>query len=315
MANFWKKLGKPFLVLAPMDDVTDYVFREIISRLAKPDVMFTEFTSADGLMFEKNEHGFQKLKFSERQRPVVSQIWGGNPETISKAGSIVEKMGFDGIDLNMGCPDRNVMKKHGGAGIIGNYELAATVISAAKKGAPSLPLSVKTRLGNEKTDMADWISFLLKQNLDALTVYARKPEQLSKGPTFWDDIGRIVKMRNELAPGTTVIGNGDIKSYEEAMDKYKKYGVDGLMIGRGIFQNPWIFEKSPKKHSRDEYLKVLTDHMDLFVNTWGGKKNFAILKKFFKVYVKDFNDATTVRERLMKANDRQEVEKILEKIS
>ncbi len=294
-----------------MDDVTDYVFREIVCRLAKPDVMFSEFTSADGLMFEDNAHGFQKLKFSDTQRPVVAQIWGGNPETITKAASIVEKMGFDGLDINMGCPDRNVMKKHGGAGVIGDYQRAEAVISAMKIGAPSLPISVKTRLGNEKTEMSEWITFLLKQKLDALTVYARKPEQLSKGPTFWKDIGQIVQMKDELSPGTIVVGNGDVKSYSEAIEKHKKYKVDGIMIGRGIFHNPWVFEKNAQFHTRSEYLKALLDHMNLFVETWGRKKNFAILRKFFKIYVKDFNDATTVRDRLMKAINHDEVEKIL----
>lgn len=311
MNNFWKNLKKPFLVLAPMEDVTDYVFREIVCRLSKPDVIFTEFTSADGLMFNTNERGYMKLKYSERQRPIVAQIWGGNPETVLKSAQIIEKMGFDGIDINMGCPDRAVMKKHGGAGVIGDYERAAAVIAAMKKGAPSLPVSVKTRLGNEKTEMSEWISFLLKQNLSALTVYARKPEQLSKGPVFWEELGKIVDMRNNLSPETVLTGNGDVKSYSEAIEKHEKYKVDGVMIGRGIFHNPWVFDKNQRIHTKEEYLKVLVDHMDLFEEIWGRKKNFAILKKFFKIYVKEFEGSTVIRDRLMRVKTSNEVREIL----
>lgn len=313
MVNFWKTLEKPFLVLAPMEDVTDYVFREIVCGLAKPDVLFTEFTSADGLMFNSNERGFMKLKYSERQRPIVAQLWGSNPETMFKAAQIVEKYRFDGIDVNMGCPDRNVVKKHAGAGLIGDYERAIKVIEAVKKGAPSIPFSVKTRIRKKNVEMEDWIGFLLKQNLSALTVYGRTPEQLSKGDMDWDGIGRIVEMRNDLSPETIIVGNGDVKSYSEAIEKHEKYKVDGVMIGRGIFQNPWVFEKTrnPATRTRDEHLNVLRDHMNLFVETWGRKKNFSILKKFFKIYVKDFGGATEIRDRLMKSKNKPEVEQIL----
>lgn len=296
-----------------MENVTDYVFREIVCDLSRPDVMFTEFTSADGLISPGKERVIPKLKYSERQRPIVAQIWGGHPNSMYEAAQIVKKMGFDGIDINLGCPDRNVMKKPGGSGLIGNYEIVGKIIEAVKRGAEGIPLSIKTRLRYKEVTTKEWMSFLLEQNIEALTVHGRTPEQQSKGEADWEEVGEIVKLKNTISPKTIIIGNGDIKSYGQAYEKYEKHKIDGVMIGRGIFSNPWVFDKSSKEvvRPREDYLKILLKHLNLFEETWGKKKNFAILKKFFKMYVKNFIGATALRERLMEAKKSDEIRVIV----
>ncbi len=246
MSNFWPKLPKPFLVLAPMENVTDYVFREVIAKVAKPDVFFTEFTSADGLFSKGREVVIRKLQYSQLQRPIVAQIWGKEPENFYKASQLVKDLKFDGLDINMGCPDRGIVKNGAGAGLVGNYSLTKEIINAVKKGSGNLAISVKTRLGQENIITERWIEFLLEQDIDALTIHGRTAKQMSKGEASWEAVGKGVKIKNKISPKTILIGNGDIGSYEQAKDKHDTYGVDGIMIGRGIFSNPWIFEKSQK---------------------------------------------------------------------
>lgn len=313
MANFWKKLKKPILILAPMEDVTDHAFREIVCQLAKPDILFTEFTSAEALKYKTSERVYQKLKYSENQRPIVAQIWGGNPENLYDAAKLVREYGFDGVDINLGCPEKNVMKKPAGSGLIGNYDVVDKIIKAVKEGAGGLPVSVKTRMRYKNTTIDEWVGFLLKYDLAAITIHGRTPEQQSTGTADWNEVGRMVELRNKTAPGTLIIGNGDVKTYADAVDKYDRHKVDGIMIGRGIFHNPWIFAKEikPKERSKEEYLQTLLGHMELFEKTWGRKKNFAILKKFFKIYVKDFDGASVIRDRLMKSKNSHEVREIL----
>lgn len=313
MDNFWKKLERPFLILAPMENVTDHVFREIVCDLAKPDVMFTEFTSAHGLESPGREKVMLKFKYSPRQRPIVAQIWGSSPENMKLASRLVRKLGFDGVDINLGCPDRNVMKKSAGAGLIGNFEVVGKIIKAVKEGADGMPVSVKTRLRYKNVTTEQWMEFLLKQNVDALTIHGRTPEQQSTGNADWEAVGKIVEMKNVLSPDTVIIGNGDVRSYEQAVEKYDKHRVDGIMIGRGIFSNPWVFEKKLvySEHPRDDYINILLKHLDLYEATWGKSKNFAILKKFFKMYVRSFDGATELRERLMKTKKSSEIREIL----
>lgn len=299
-----------------MDDVTDCVFRDIVCSLAKPDVMFTEFTSADGLFSKGKEKVLPKLKFSVSQRPIVAQIWGNKPEIMFTAAKLVGKLGFDGVDINFGCPDRNVMKKPAGAGLVGNFKVVSEIIRAVREGAENMAVSVKTRLGNGKVTTREWAEFLLEQNLQALTVHGRIARRMSKGPADWDEIGKIVRLKDRISPETIVIGNGDVLSYAESVDKFKKYKVDGVMIGRGIFHNPWVFEKTPavKDRSREQYLEVLLKHLDLFEKTWGENKHFAVLKKFFKMYVKNFKGANALRDQLMKTGSADEIRSILKKI-
>jgi nifR3 family TIM-barrel protein len=304
MINFWQKLPTPFTVMAPMDDVTDNVFRQVILSTARPDVFFTEFANVDGLVHGANGIPLRKLDYSKKQHPIVAQIWGTDPANFEKASRMVAKFGFDGIDINMGCPVKDVVKSGSGAGLIGNYELVGQIIKAVKKGAGKTPVSIKTRLGNKINISHEWIKFLLEQEICALTVHARTAVQMSKGNADWSEIGKIVKTRNVIAPKTIIIGNGDIKNYEEVELMYKKYGVDGVMIGRGIFANPWVFDPTSPVlrgagHSKEDYMKLLARHVDLFEKTWGNTKHFAVLKKFFKMYVKDFEGANAFRQKLM----------------
>lgn len=313
MSNFWQKLDKPFLVLAPMEDVTDYVFREIVTFLPKPAVFFTEFVSSDALCSKGREATISKLKYSERQRPIVAQIWGSDPDKMEKAASIVKELGFDGVDINMGCPVDAVMKKGAGAAHIKNPALTKEIIKAVKRGADGLPVSIKTRIGIDKIVTVEWIGFLLKQNLAALTVHGRTAEQMSKGEANWDEIGKAVKLRDEISPSTLLIGNGSIKSKNEALLMSEKHKVAGVMIASGIFSNPWIFE-AENEHSREEYIEVLQKHLQLFEDTWGKTKNFEIMKKFFKMYIKGFDGANQLRQRLMETKSRKEALQIIENI-
>ncbi|MBD3366327.1 tRNA-dihydrouridine synthase [candidate division WWE3 bacterium] len=317
--NFWQQLDTPFTVLAPMEDVTDFVFREIIAQTAPPNVFFTEFTNVAGLMSEGRKVVAQRLKFSEKQRPIVAQIWGTDPKNYYEGAKLVAEMGFDGVDINMGCPQRNVVKQGAGAGLIETPKLAAEIIESTKEGvlaaegAEKIPVSVKTRLGFKKIITKEWAEFLLKQDIAALTMHGRTQGQMSKVPANWDEIKKVVKARDEIAPETVIIGNGDVADHKEAVKKAKKYGVDGVMIGRGIFTNPWAFEKAPIEHTPKEHLDLLLKHTKLFVDTWETKKNFAIMKKFFKVYVRGFEGASTLRAGLMGCESLEEVETIVEK--
>ena len=277
----------------------------------RPDVFFTEFTSADGLVF--NSHGIplRKLTYTEDQRPIVAQIWGNDPGRMGKAAKIVKDLGFDGIDVNMGCPVREVMKHGSGAGLIGNYDLSREIIKTVKKEARGISVSVKTRLGKNENIAEDWCTFILKQDVAALTIHARTAKQMSKVPADWDEIAKIVKLKNKISPKTLIIGNGDVKSYKEVLDFSEKYGVDGVMIGRGIFFDPWVFCKTSKTHMRVDYIKLLLKHIDLFEKTWVDTKNFAIIKKFFKMYINNFRGAAKLREKLMKTTSFKEIKALL----
>lgn len=308
MSNFWTKLPKPFVALAPMEDVTDFVFREIVAtELLRPDVMFTEFTNVDALNsigFEKTIH---RLKFSENQRPIVAQIWGTNPLHFMKSAQIAEKLGFDGIDINMGCPVRTVIKIGACSALINNHQLVKEIIKATKKGSNKLPISVKTRIGLKEVVTEDWITFLLEQCIAAVTIHGRTAKQLSDVPANWEEIGKAVKIKNQISPDTIIIGNGDVKSYNDVLETYKKYGVDGVMVGRGIFSNPWVFEKIPKEHKFEEYKKVLINHLKMYDNTMHYDK----LKKFFKMYINNFEGASNLRAKLMETKSVDEALKLL----
>lgn len=309
MNSFWKKLPRPFMVLAPMENVTDFVFREVVSKyLPKPDVCFTEFTNVDALNsggFEKTIHRF---KFSDKQRPIVAQIWGTNPENFMKSAKIAEDLGFNGIDINMGCPVRAVTKIGACSALINNQALASEIIKATREGAKNLPISVKTRIGFKTIVTDDWITFLLEQKIDALTIHGRTAKQLSDIPANWDEIAKAVKIKNRIAPETIIIGNGDIKSRNEAIKKHEETGVDGVMVGRGIFSNPWVFERKEKVHKFDDYKKVLLKHLEMYDNTMHYDK----LKKFFKMYINNFSGASNLRAILMETKNINEALKILE---
>ncbi|MCS7092534.1 MAG: tRNA-dihydrouridine synthase [Patescibacteria group bacterium] len=315
MPNFWTRLVKPFTVLAPMDDVTDYAFRELVANyLPRPDVFFTEFTNAEGLVSAGKKSVLKKFLYSDSHRPIVAQIWGINPDNLKKAAKMVFDLGFDGVDINMGCPDKKVVKKGAGAGCILDFEKTARMIAAVRSGAKKIPVSVKTRLGFNKIQTNEWISFLLKQGLDALTIHGRTAIQMSEGSANWDEIGKAVEIKNKVSPSTIIVGNGDILSYSQVLTMYDKHHVDGVMIGRGIFHDPWVFEKQIEKIQRDkkEYFDLLKKHIDIFDKTWGKTKNFSTLKKFCKMYIKGFDGASSLREKLMNAKDSKEMLLILQ---
>ncbi len=303
--NFWSQRAKPFLVLSPMEDVTEHVFREIVAMLLpKPDVFFTEFTSAGALANPGGRAAsLSKLRYSENQRPIVAQFWGNNPDKLGQAAKLAAKLGFDGVDINMGCPDKNVVKHGAGAGLIRTPQLAAAIIKSVRSEAGNLAVSVKTRLGVDSDVSETWIPFLLSQQIDALTLHARIAVDMSKGEAKWDKIGRTVEYRNALAPDTVIIGNGDIKTVAQAHEMHRIHGVDGIMIARGIFHNPWVFEKSPQVHSREEYLTVLRKHLQLYTETYGKTRNYEAMKKFYKMYIKDFDGANALRQQLMETRN------------
>lgn len=313
MANFWQTLPRPFLAFAPMDDVTDFVFREIVASYSKPDVFFTEFTSVDGLFSAGRANVIRKFKYSEAQRPIVAQIWGKNPEYFYKAAQLIKEFNFDGVDINMGCPDRTIMRNGSGAGLVANYPLAREIVESVRAGCGDLALSVKTRLGRDSVIVDEWIGFLLGLGLDAIIIHGRTAKQMSKVPADWEQIGKAVKMRDETAPGTVIVGNGDIGSYREACLMQKNYEVDGVMIGRGIFMNPWVFEKSavPRVHTRSEYTRILVNHLKLNHKTWGESRNYEIMKKYFKMYLRDFDGASQLRLRLMETKNYLEALQII----
>lgn len=307
--GFWEKLKKPIMVLAPMADVTDCVFRQIIAKYGKPDVFWTEFVSADGLAHPvAREKLLIDLKYSENERPIVAQIFGGKPENIKTASALCKELGFDGIDINMGCPDKAVEKQCSGAAMIKDPELAREIILAARAGAGDLPISIKTRIGYNKNEIDTWIRRLLELNLPALTVHLRTRKEMSDVPAHWDLMKDIVKLRDEISPETLIFGNGDALDIEDARQKVKETGCDGVMLGRAIFGNPWLF--SEKIPTLPEKLKVMIEHTKLFEKMLGEHKNFAIMKKHYKAYVNGFDGAKELRVKLMEAENADQIEKI-----
>ncbi len=312
MKTFWNKLAKPFFVLAPMDDVTDTIFRRVISQAAPADVYFTEFTNATSFCSPKGKSSTDsRLAFKPEEQPIVAQIWGTNPEHYAIMSKHLAKQGFSGIDINMGCPERRIVKNGACSALIENPSLAAELIEAAKTG--GLPVSVKTRLGFKTQKTEEWASFLLKQDIAALSMHGRTQKEMSKVPARWEEIGKIVKIRDELSLDTLVIGNGDVKDREHGEKIAKQYKVDGIMIGRGVFQNPFGLEKPAKSHSRDELLGLLNLHLDLFdEENKKSPRKFAPLKRFFKIYVRNFSGASELRNKLMQTNSTQEVRRLIE---
>ena len=209
-ANFWQKMKKPIIALAPMEDVTDTVFRQIIIKSGRPDVFFSEFTSLDGIFSLGKEMVIKRFQFTEIEHPIVAQIWGMNPENYYKGAKLIKNLGFDGIDINMGCPQKKVVSHGACAALINNPNLAIKIIKATQKGASGFPISIKTRIGYKNIQTEEWITLLLKQNIDVLIVHGRTAKELSEVPNHWDEIEKARKIRDSLKVKTLVIGNGDI---------------------------------------------------------------------------------------------------------
>lgn len=311
--NFWAELPKPFFILAPMEDVTDVVFRHVVKEAGAPDVFFTEFTNSDSFCHPEGIESVRgRLAFTEDEQPMVAHIWGDKPEFFREMSIALADMGFKGIDLNMGCPVPNVAERGKGSGLILRPEVAAELIEAAKAG--GLPVSVKTRIGfTEMDEMEGWISHLLKQNIANLSVHMRTRKEMSKVEAHWELIPKIVKIRDEIAPETLITINGDILDRQMGLDLAEKYGVDGLMIGRGIFKNPYAFEKKPQEHSPKELIDLLRLQLDL-QDKYAEQvpRSIVGLHRFFKIYVKGFPGANDLRVSLMNTKSTAEVRAILD---
>lgn len=313
--NLWKQLAekkKLFFVLAPMADVTDWAFRQIIVECGKPDVLYTEFVSVDGLCSDKGRPRLlPRLKFSENERPIVAQFFGNDPKDFYECAKLALELGFDGIDINMGCPDRKVLKQGSGASLILNPELASLIVKETKRGAGKIPVSIKTRIGYGTIDTEAWIGHLIEIEPAAILIHGRTAKEMSKVPAHWDEIGKAAKLCN--AAGIPVIGNGDITSYVEAIEMAGRYRLDGIMIGRGIFSDPWIFQKDadPKSKGVGERVGLMRRHIKNFVELWGPEKHFDIIKRFIKIYINDFDGAKELRNELMTARNPEQIEAVL----
>jgi len=323
--NFWKNLEKPFFCLAPMSDVTDIAFRSILAKYSKDRenknsvVFWTEFVAADGLA---NKLGRKKLahilKFKESERPIVAQVFGANVDNMKYACQYIASLGFDGIDINMGCPDKSVVSQGAGSGMIKNPQLARKIIQAAHAGIESaglhIPVSVKTRIGFSKEEIDTWIGELLKEDISALTIHLRTTKELSLVPANWNHIKKIKELIKKSGKEVILIGNGDVVDIDDARKKYEDYGCDGVMIGRGVFGNPWFFSsKTNSSISIEDKLKVLKEHVQIFEKELSGPKHksFAVMKKHFKAYVNGFEGAKELRVKLMETENAKQVEKII----
>lgn len=310
--NFWGKLKKEkkvFFALAPMSDVTDSAFRKIIAKYGKPDILFTEFVSCDGLCSVGREKLMPLLKYDKTERPIVAQLFGSVPENFEKSASLVKDLGFDGIDINMGCPQKNIIKQGSGSKLITQPKLAQEIIRATKKGAGDLPVSVKTRIGYKENEIENWLPFLLEEKPVAITIHGRTQKEMSKVPAHWDIIKRGVEIAK--GSGVLILGNGDIKSLVEGRIKAKETGVDGIMIGRGIYGNPFLFNEEKQKTSEQEKLLVLIEHLSFFKEIFKKEKSFNLMKKHIGAYVKGFKGAKELRINLMESQNPDQAIKII----
>jgi len=324
----YDELTKPFFVLAPMDDVTDTVFRQIVNSCHAPDLAFTEFVNVDGLMSPGRPKLFKKLRFDASEKNLVAQLWGLNPDNFAAIaeqiadGTIARELGlpdgcnFVGVDLNMGCPAKSEVQNGACSALIKleNRELASDIIDATKRGlAGRLPLSVKTRIGFSEVDMT-WFEFLLGKDLDMLTVHGRTRKEMSKVPAHWDVVGKVRELRDELAPRTLIVGNGDAIDHAHGLELAGKWGLDGIMIGRGVFKDPYAFAKESSwgTLTRGDRIALYTKHVKLFADTWqAGERPVHTLNKFCKIYINGFDGAKELREQLMSSTDTDELLQIL----
>ena len=313
--GFWDSLPKDFVVMAPMADVTDCAYREIIAKYSRhgepgggPDVFYTEFVASDGL---NNEIGRPKLmhnfKYTENERPIVAQIFSNKPENIESAARLCRELGFDGIDLNMGCPERNICKQGAGCGMIKTPELLPEIIAAAKRGAGDIPVAVKTRVGWSQNELETWIPAILDCDVAALILHGRTKKVMSSIPANWDWIARAGEIVRASGKPTKFIGNGDVQSVAQAKEYAQKYGVDGVMIARAIFGNPWLFDTQKNEVSVREKLEVMLEHTEIFIRELDQHKNFAVMKKHYKAYVAGFDGAKELRVKLMESQTFHEI--------
>lgn len=321
--NFWNNIDGPIYALAPMEDVTDTVFREIVLAISDSkylNVVFGEFTSTDGLCHPiGKDRVSHRLLVSESERKllndkkikIVAQIWGSEPENFAKAAKIInEEFNFDGIDINMGCPVKKIVKQASCSELIRFPELAKEIVIATKE-ASKIPVSVKTRTGIKVHETEKWIANLMEVRPAAITLHARTQKMMSDYPAEWEQLAIAKEVRDSIDKDIPLIGNGDLFSIEQCFEKLEQYKIDGVMVGRGIFKNPWFFNYPNHPHSKKEKIELMKKHFLLFTNTWDNEKSIAIMKKFFKIYTYDFYGASELRGRLMEQNKAEEMEKII----
>jgi tRNA-dihydrouridine synthase len=325
MESFWRKLPTSFFALAPLADVTDPAYRRLIGEYGAPHVMYTEFVSADGLYHTREKKGMKDEEnplvrdfgYTEGERPILAQIFGSNPETIEYAAALAAQMGFDGIDLNMGCPDRSIEKQGAGAGMIKTPELVAPIMEAARRGAATgkngaLPVSIKTRIGYHREAMDEWLPIVLATKPDALAVHLRTRKEMSKVDAHWELMARAVALRDAHSPETIILGNGDVKDCADARAKAAQTGADGIMLGRAIFGNPWLFtDRAPEGISPLERIDALA----LLAHYFGElrpAKSFHLLKKHFKSFITGWEGAAQTRAKLMEASSLEDLTAILQ---
>lgn len=324
MSNFWNELSLPIFALAPMEDVTDTSFREVVAGLADPrflHVLYTEFTSVDGM-----NHPVGKIRVGERlivsagERKLlqeknirlVAQIWGKKPELFYRiAKEITDEYAFDGIDINMGCPVKNIVKNGCCSALIDQPELATEIILAAKEGT-HLPVSVKTRTGIRVHKTEEWIARVMSTRPAAVILHGRTQKQQSDGLADWNEIAKGARVRDQISPETKFLGNGDVMSVEQGEALCREHGLDGVMVGRGIFHNPWFFNPLHPVPEKSEKLTQLKLHTLIFEQNWGNQKNMNILKRFYKIYTNDFAGASKVRAQLMETRSYDEVYRIVD---
>ena len=333
MNSPWNNLPRPFFVLAPMEAVTDVVFRHVVARAAPPDLFFTEFANATGWVHVGDKAIRGRLVKTDDEHPIIAQIWGGEPGDMEAFARHCAELGYDGIDINMGCPAKSAVKS-GGSALICKPDIAVAAIRAAKTA--GLPVSVKTRLGYTRIDeWRPWLTTLLQQDIANLTIHLRTKKEMSKVPAHHELIPEIVALRNEIAPHTLLTINGDIRDRAHGLELVERYGVDGVMIGRGIFHNPYCFRKGQPLHAKSEVnshfvtpppearlsastqdlLALLRHHLDLYDQyQHETQRPFDTLKRFFKIYVRDFEGAAELRDRLMHTKNTDEVRTVLDVI-
>ena len=338
MQNIWQTLPRHFTALAPMEGVTDVVFRQVIAKATPPDLFFTEFTNVSSYASERGRHdALERLSIAGKNAlmnpsnpsqpsplltkditPLIAQVWGKVPEHFSETAAALKDLGFQGLDINMGCPDRHVNKAGGGAAMIRTPDLALECINQAKQ-STTLPVSVKTRLGFTYLDeYKDWLPLLLKQNLAALTIHLRTRKEMSKVPAHYELIPEILKLRAELAPDTKLIINGDIKNRAHAEEFWTKYpDLDGIMIGRGVFTDPWCFRLRNTEQRIRHSLNLFLYHLDLYdlrsaeLTATGSRYPYEPLKHFFKVYINNFEGSRELRAELMECKNTAELRAVL----
>jgi len=318
MKSFWQGLVKPFFVMAPMADVTDVAFRALVAKRGAPDVFWTEFVSADGLyhtreiakMKDEENPLVRDLIFDKNERPIVAQIFSSKPEMIAYAAKLAAELGFDGVDINMGCPDRAIERQGCGAAMIKNPKLAQDIIRAAQE-ASGLPVSVKTRVGYNKESLDEWLTALLEANPAAVTLHLRTRKEMSLVPADWEHMKKAAEIRNRVNPNVLLIGNGDVQDLEDGRAKVAESGCDGAMLGRAMFGNPWVFAgRKSEDTPLPEKLAALVELAHDFEKITPSK-NFAILKKHIKAFVTGFAGAAELRARLMLAESAVDLEKTI----